>query len=481
MHESSPQLVSTSVIDRVDILALARQPTFSVVDRNTFDRGTADLGVVDPSANGAAGDGIGATFPWTVPASVIGTPGGVRGAEGTGAQVDIALLPKLSGTALLGQLSLLPKDELARFVSDNPRVISSLVTNPPAAREVAAWWSTASPAARKSLASVAPEVIGNLPGVPFEVRGSVNRAYLTTSISQLKSSMASLGRGEIVNARLRLHMLEQVRKALTSPGSDAPKSLLSFDATGSGRASIVIGNLATADYVTYLVPGMFFSVNTALNTWTNIAVDLNKEQNQWVSTLAAADPSMAGKTVATVAWIGYQTPGITGIASLNLADQGASQIGRAVDGMQAARSGSEPFVTVIGHSYGSTAAMIELANGDMHVDALALIGSPGSAAQTASDLSVKHNNIYVGEAAWDPVVNSAFYGSDPGSGAFGATKMSVAGGVDPITHKALTASAGHLGYFEPGSESMRNLALIGLGHGELVTQGTTMDASRTLK
>ncbi len=482
LQESGQRIVASAVADRADAFLSGYGPMLGGIVTS------APLG-----ANEAAGDGTGSTLPWAIPASitgpVVGAPGGINGGVGDGVpsassnvatRVDPALLPRLSGTALLTQLALLPEGQLSNFAARHPDVMKSFVTNPPAAREVMSWWAATPSSARKSLVSVSPEIIGNLSGVPFTVRNSVNRASLSSSIREMRSVMRGLGRGEIVKARLRLHMLEQVRKALGSSSSGPTKSLLTFDPTGSGRAAIVVGDLVTADYVSYLVPGMFFSVDTALNTWTNIATDLNREQTAWVSRLAAVDPSMSGKTVATVAWIGYQTPGITGIASLTLADQGAELMGRAIDGIQAVRSGSEPFVTVIGHSYGSTAAMIELAKGGMHIDALALIGSPGSAAQSVSALSVANNNVYVGEAAWDPVVNSAFYGSDPGSGAFGAHRMSVAGGVDPITHHALTASAGHLGYFEPGSESMRNLALIGLNRGGLVTQGTTMDASRTL-
>jgi hypothetical protein len=474
-------------------------------------------------SNWIPGNGTVGVFPWTIPASLgsgsLGSasldsalPGSgspvlsgsglsAGGRSGTGlsasvgassnsvvsstvsasvTRVDAALLPRMTGIPLLDQLALLPKGDLTRFVADNPGSVKQLVSDQPAAGVTAAWWSGIPSASKKSLLSGAPAVLGNLEGIPFGVRDSANRSQLAKSIAELKASMSQLGRGEVVAARLRLHMLEQVRDAARTSAATQPKSLLTFDGSGQGRAAIVVGNLATADYVSYLVPGMFFSVDTALGTWTNIATDLNQEQTHWLSRLAQVDPSMKGKTVATVAWIGYQTPGITQIASLSLAQQGADLIGQAIDGIQATRSGDEPFVTVIGHSYGSTAAMIELAKGGLHVDALALIGSPGSAAQTASTLSVRNDNVYVGEAAWDPVVNSAFYGSDPGSSAFGAKKMSVAGGVDPITHRALTASAGHLGYFEPGSESMRNLALIGLNQGSLVTQGTTLDASRTL-
>jgi hypothetical protein len=58
--------------------------------------------------------------------------------------------------------------------------------------------------------------------------------------------------------------------------------------------------------------------------------------------------------------------------------------------------------------------------------------------------------------------------------------MDVGGGVDPITHKQLAPAIGHLGYFDAGTEAMRNIALIGLDRDSLVTNGTTMDASRTL-
>jgi pimeloyl-ACP methyl ester carboxylesterase len=498
---------------------MGQQPSATVLTLDSLAMAGTEGGVASGAIVGAGflGNGSVGVFPWTIPTSLgsaslgselpgPGSPGlsgyglAAGGRSGTGlsasisgvsstlsgsvTRVDAALLPRMTGIPLLSQLALLPKGDLARFIADNPASVKQLVNDQPAAGATSAWWSGIPSASKKLLLSGAPAVLGNLEGIPFGVRDNANRSQLSKSIAELKASMSQLGRGEVVAARLHLHMLEQVRDAARSATSTSvatqPKSLLTFDGSGQGRAAIVVGNLATADYVSYLVPGMFFSVDAALGTWTNIATDLNQEQTQWLSRLAEVDPSMRGKTTATVAWIGYQTPGITQIASLSLAQQGADLIGRAIDGVQSLRAGSEPFVTVIGHSYGSTAAMIELAKGGLHVDALALIGSPGSAAQTASTLSVRNDNVYVGEAAWDPVVNSAFYGSDPGSGAFGAKKMSVAGGVDPITHRALTASAGHLGYFEPGSESMRNLALIGLNRGSLVTQGTTLDASRTL-
>ena len=84
---------------------------------------------------------------------------------------------------------------------------------------------------------------------------------------------------------------------------------------------------------------------------------------------------------------------------------------------------------------------------------------------------VPTGGVFVGEASWDPVVDSAFHGFDPGASSFGAHRFGVGGGVDSLTGVTLAASTGHNGYFAPGTESLRNLALVALGWGELVSDG----------
>jgi hypothetical protein len=114
------------------------------------------------------------------------------------------------------------------------------------------------------------------------------------------------------------------------------------------------------------------------------------------------------------------------------------------------------------------------------VNALVLVGTPGSAAQSAKDLHVDNTNVWVGSAAWDPVPTSAFFGSDPSSPSYGAHTMGVGGGTDVITGSKLGQSLGHNEYFDPGTESIRNMALIGIGHPELVMHDDAADATRTL-
>jgi hypothetical protein len=121
-----------------------------------------------------------------------------------------------------------------------------------------------------------------------------------------------------------------------------------------------------------------------------------------------------------------------------------------------------------------------LSRGWMTIDAFAMMGSPGGEVQDVEQLGVPGNNVWVGEAPWDPVVNTAFFGVDPGSPSFGAKRMSVSGSADPITGALLTASIGHDWYLEPGTESLRNLSLIGIAKGEFVTDGSDDDQLKTL-
>ncbi|MCU1558733.1 MAG: hypothetical protein JWN09_2728 [Microbacteriaceae bacterium] len=395
--------------------------------------------------------------------------------------MDPSLLPMLSGSALMEQLGLLPEADVARFVTNNPAAVSAMMVSPPKAALVTSWWSGLTAARQKSLVTSAPEYVGNLDGVPFAVRDQANRLFLKQSIAKLQRSIDSgVGRAQLVETKHRLDILKQIERTLLAPSNEPKRQLVTFDPSREARAAVAVGNLATADYVSYLVPGMFFTVQGQMYDWTVIAQDLQKEQSSWIQRLAKSDPTMVGKTAATVSWIGYATPDALDIASLSKADLGATYLGNAVKGLQASRAGSEPYLTLVTHSYGSTAAMIELSKNSISVDALAIVGSPGSSTQAASKLAVRNDNVYVGEAAWDPVVNTAFYGSDPGAASFGARKMDVSGGTDVITHQKLAPAIGHLGYFDAGTEAMRNLALIGIDQGSLVTDGTLADATRTV-
>lgn len=382
----------------------------------------------------------------------------------------------VQGNRMLQQLSLLPVQSMTDYVASNPEVVANLLANPPAATDVTMWWGTMDFEHRNALRDASPQLVGNLDGIPYAIRDLANRVLLDETISSLETTIKSEpGRTIVENAKYSLRMLTSIESALGNDQSQPRRTLLSLDVTGQGRAAIVLGDLRTADYVSYLVPGMFFTIENQMGDWADAAARLYEEELSWLELFDEPD-----STVATVAWIGYHTPNLTNVGGIQNAEEGRDSLAKTIEGLQAIRGGDEPYVTVVAHSYGSTAALMALTEYDFEIDALALVGSPGSPAKSVSQLHVRNGNVFVGEAPWDPIPNSSYFGSDPGSASYGAHPMGVGGGIDVITNEVLLASSGHNEYFSAGTESMRNFALISIGKSQFVTDGSSADATKTL-
>lgn len=392
--------------------------------------------------------------------------------------LTVESLENLTGVDLLHALAAAPPAITATLLESNPHRLQSLLAAPPGAPQVSGWWAGLDARAQRSLLGAAPELIGNLDGIPVAVRNVANRDVLRSTIRELELDGLREGRAIATQNLQRLQMLYAIADALGPATANPPRTLLQLDTHDAGKVAIVLGDLDTADYVSYLLPGMFITVGGNVVEWVDTAARLYDEQVSWLSLLAEAGASDEVETVATVAWIGYQTPHLLNVGSLDLAYEGRDAIASAIDGLQTIRGTDQPHIALLAHSYGSTAAMLALAESTT-VDAFAMIGSPGAPAQTVDELNVR-GDVFVGEAAWDPIPNSSFFGSDPGSAEFGARVMSVAGTVDVITNRVLAGSIGHNEYWSPGTESMRNLALIGIDKGELVTDGSQRDEGRTL-
>ncbi|UDF12933.1 alpha/beta hydrolase family protein [Antiquaquibacter oligotrophicus] len=372
----------------------------------------------------------------------------------------------LQGSRLLQELSLLSVPRIDEFLTANPGAVDNLIEQPPPAQDVSLWWNAMDFDHRSAVVGASPQLVGNLEGVPYPTRDLANRALLADTIFDLNALIANpdVGRTAVDAARRQLVMLDSISSALVNPARSLNRTLLSLDVNGQGRAAIVIGDLHTADYVSYLVPGMFFTIENQMVDWTKAAEDLYSEQLTWLARLGETNAK-----VATVAWIGYPTPNLTNVGGIGNAEIGRDTLARAIEGIQTLRGKDQPYLSVIAHSYGSTAALLALTEYDFEIDALAMVGSPGSPARSVDELHVRDGNVWVGEAPWDPIPNSAYFGSDPGSPDYGAHAMSVSGGADPVTKRALLGSSGHNEYFTYGTESMRNFALIAIGRSGLVT------------
>ncbi|MGV8877154.1 MAG: alpha/beta hydrolase [Rhodoglobus sp.] len=390
---------------------------------------------------------------------------------GGGTNIGVGAVSRLTSqaTQTLANLAVIPPGTISSYLLARPGTVSQLLSAQLPAAEVALWWSDLGERRQAAFETASPQLVGNLEGVPYEIRDSSNRTMLQKTIYQVNSVVNSeAGRAVQQEARQQLSMLSSISETLGAPGVVPQRTLITLDVSGQGRAAIVLGNLNDADYISFLVPGMFFTIENQMSYWADAADDLYYMQEMWLARLEAESVFIRNETVATVAWIGYDTPNLTNVGSMDNAKQGRDTLAGAILGLQASRGADQPYISIVAHSYGSTAALMALSQYRFSIDALAIVGSPGSPARSVSDLNVRNGNVFVGEAAWDPIPNSSYFGADPGSASFGARSLGVSGAMDAITQHPLTASFGHNEYFQDGTEAMRNFALLCIGRSDLV-------------
>ncbi|MEU7468824.1 alpha/beta hydrolase [Streptomyces sp. NPDC044984] len=229
----------------------------------------------------------------------------------------------------------------------------------------------------------------------------------------------------------------------------AGRQLLYFDGRGPGLVTEVLGDLAHADRVAVLVPGS----DTGIDTYSRFRA------------AALALHERLGARAAVVAWLGYETPGTvsTTVATTDRAEEAAPGLREAVSGVRAV-AGPHARISLLCHSYGSVVCA-EAADG-LDVDDIALLGSPGTGADTATALrtrariwAARGDDDWIGHVphlSADLLGTIVGFGTDPVSPAFGARVFAAGDG-------------GHSDYFAPGSTSLANLTRIVLGETAAVT------------
>lgn len=439
------------------------------------------------------------------PADLTGLVG--TGASGIPAWVSQANALELAlgrqTMAVLTKLGTLSAAEQRAWLARNPRFLDAVQDVPPDAAQVAAWWhglggdaATAS-AGQLGLIAAMPGLIGNLEGVGYWARDRANRAVLATRLrdldrlgEQLKDLNSSDGLYsstpdhsyllDPTQALLAKHGFteasyaeavagnQDVDGALGVAGAVPPRMLVSLDDSTPPLAAISIGDLDTADYTTYLVSGMF-SATTDMQGPVDQAAALYKQE------VDLARRFEIEGTVATVAWIGYDSPDLLTVGLNDHAEAGAVKLADALTGYGAVNDlrPNSAHLTVGAHSYGTTTGMLALRRA-LGVDAFAMYGSAGADAVGSShDLQVPAGQVYVTETDSD---NAAPFGrlisgrGDPDADLFDARHYGSDGnGIDPETRERFSPSTGHSEYLTPNSEGLRNLAYISLGLGDQVT------------
>ncbi|CCK30354.1 secreted protein [Streptomyces davaonensis JCM 4913] len=289
-----------------------------------------------------------------------------------------------------------------------------------------------------------PLAVGNMNGAPVKLRYRANRvALLQARKVELKrmhdKRLTPEGQQE---AGRRMHRYE----ALMSPG----RHILAFDPAGSGRVAEVFGDLDRAQRVSVVVPGVDTHLLTFQRTYRKYSAPVGMAQS-----LYAAERTAAPFTrTAVIAWADYTAPGGLGIdsATAGRAESGAVRLNALVRALP----GDSP-VSLFCHSYGSVVCGVAAHTMPERVADIAVAGSPGMRVAKASHLGTSAQ-VWAMRDADDWIqdvpnleLGGLGHGADPMSSEFGARVLSAAD------------AEGHSGYFEPGTDSVRNFAEIGVG------------------
>lgn len=307
-----------------------------------------------------------------------------------------------------------------------------------------AFFDALSRAEKQQLAVRYPLVVGNMGGAPVPLRYRANRMAIDDARVIEKKRMTDhrltpVGRQE---AGRLMHRLE----SLMTPG----RQILAFDPAAGGRVAEVFGNLPAADRVSVVVPG----VDTNLSTFERTARAITAPVGMARALHDAERDIRPSARTAVIAWADYTSPSGLGVeaATGQLAEAGAVRLRALVNSLPSADS-----VALFCHSYGSVVCGVAARDLPSRVEDIAVAGSPGMRAGSLSGLGT-HARVWAMRDSDDWIqdvpyleVGGLGHGADPVDPSFGSRILSADGAV------------GHAGYFTPGTRSLRNFALLGVG------------------
>lgn len=342
------------------------------------------------------------------------------------------------------------------------------------------WWDGLTEEQRQEYLEVAPDLVGNLDGIPAVARDEANRNHLPVLIDTLERQGGT-------DAQTKLEALRGIQTKLSEP-SKVPMYLLGIGDEGNGRVIVAYGNPDTSRNVSAYVPGFQTKLDKDfVDDTLQRGMDTAKGARKFDSSSAA------------IVWLGYDAPQDVDVMGASDAEQGAPAYNSFMDSLQVTNENKDPHLTAIGHSYGSftvgTAAHRD--GGIPGADDIILLGSPGTGVDKAEDLGVGKDHVFVGAAENDPVTkfpskqqvvagfmglmvggppaayvagdiadqgdDDLYFGKDPASEAFGARRFKVDDGPRPILD--LGGFDAHSQYFTPEKDdvSARNIAQIVAG------------------
>ena len=328
-----------------------------------------------------------------------------------------------------------------------------------------AWWASLSPDERVEVIAMHPMWIGNRDGIDFTSRDLANRNILDD-------------RSDYVNKRLKdpnltddeREVFEEQQKSIKllreRMDKEGVHQLAGLDfSNGRTQAILSNGNMDTADQVAVFTPGMTSNV-PGMGGYDSNMLDLKKRMEDILFAEGDTRPDGTPKEVATVTWMGYQAPGnpLDGdfsVASSSAAKEGGEDLANFYRGINSSRM-TDPDLTALAHSYGSSTAGYALQHENTGVDRTVLFGSPGAATDNLDDFHTPRGSTYYAETSNDVVGDLGRFGPDP-SGLDGMKHLETSDAED-AEGRPLERNRGHGEYLDDGTTSQYSIAEIAAGH-----------------
>ncbi len=333
------------------------------------------------------------------------------------------------------------------------------VTNLPpgkAAREVRDYFDALPKDAAWALAESRTREVGGLDGVPAPLRYRANHLRLVEAHDRLRAKLGSASKDEVTRFNTLSEMLRPVGQRLDVDADGnrivAPvhRQFLLAEPEGQGRMVEVLGDLAAADRVSVLVPGMN-------NNLDKVRSQLARAQDLQTET---------GPGSATVVWLGYDAPlTLEGAMSKESSIAAAPALARFTAGL-GTEIRPDTDKTLIGNSYGGQVVGQAMLREGVRFDRVILTGCPGVEphVRSAADFVPEGVPLYVARAPGDYISYAEPHGPDPAS---------FADAIRFETNDGKVAVRGHLSYFAHDSESLRNIGRIIRGDLQAVTRAST--------
>lgn len=346
------------------------------------------------------------------------------------------------------------------------------------------WWESLSPEEQQRILDEHPDWVGNLDGIPMGVRDEANRTRLEETATELRDRqqdiedelaamehpdpydpdyLALLAEAQTIREQLgAIDTLEDVLE-------DDDRHLLVFDLPEGKRpqAAVSVGDVDTADHVGVFTPGLTSTVE-GMGGYVDDMADLRRASLDELR----RNGDMTG-TVATVVWLDYQAPqwGSTfsgdSVALSGSAEDGGAALADFYRGLNSSRA-TDPDLTALGHSYGSTTTGYGLQHEGTGVDRAVFFGSPGLGTSDVDDLDIPSGSAYYAEAKWDGVGDLGRFGTDP-SAMDGMNHLET--GDATVDGRDYSGVSGHSSYLEAESTSQYNMATVVSGHPQDAVEG----------